>query len=208
MANSPSEVKSKCRWPVLSVWLSVVVKREQRTGTKNAVLTFLFLRCLRSVMGLSWRDRVHTNSVLQATVSYTTSWPSSDIDVYNEMAMMKYNHLPKQVLYSELHNDPQPTGRPKLRFQDVAKRDLRIYRNSKCVENTRLHKNESVSLRKRKIQQIIRGGLWAPPFPSSRMTGMAMMMTNHMDNHSRIGTEVSNFGSGRISRLVSLLLQH
>jgi len=40
------------------------------------------------------------------------------------------------------------------------------------------------------------------------MTGMAMMMTNHMDNHSRIGTEVSNFGSGRISRLVSLLLQH
>jgi len=73
--------------------------------------------------------------------------------------MMKYNHLPKQVLYSELHNDPQPTGRPKLRFQDVAKRDLRIYRNSKCVENTRLHKNESVSLRKRKIQQIIRGGL-------------------------------------------------
>jgi len=35
--------------------------------------------------------------------------------------------LPKQVLYSELPNTPRPTGRPKLRFRDVVKRDLNAF---------------------------------------------------------------------------------
>jgi len=36
---------------------------------------------------------------------------------------MEDNRLPKQVLYSELPNASRPTGRPKLRFRDVLKRD-------------------------------------------------------------------------------------
>jgi len=37
--NLSIRVKSRCTWPVLSVCYSVVVKRGQHTGTKNAVLT-------------------------------------------------------------------------------------------------------------------------------------------------------------------------
>ena len=50
--------------------IATLAKRGQRTGTKNAVFNAFHLRCLRSILGLSWRDREPNTSVLQATGSY------------------------------------------------------------------------------------------------------------------------------------------
>ena len=37
---------------------------------------------------------------------------------------MKDGRIPKDLLYGELATEKRPTGRPKLRFKDVCKRDL------------------------------------------------------------------------------------
>jgi len=50
MVTSPSELKSRCAWPVWSVCYSMVVTRGQHTGTKIAVLTLS--TCIESA--LSW----------------------------------------------------------------------------------------------------------------------------------------------------------
>ena len=87
MATSTSELKSRCTWPVLSVCSSVVMKRGQRTGTiKNAVLT-LFTWV---VFALSWgcpSGTVCPTPLHCKRLVPTTSWPSSDIDVYDRLVM-------------------------------------------------------------------------------------------------------------------------
>ena len=37
---------------------------------------------------------------------------------------MEDGRLPKDILYSEFYNVPRRTGRPKLRYKDVIKRDM------------------------------------------------------------------------------------
>ena len=37
---------------------------------------------------------------------------------------MEDGRLPKHILYSEFYNAPRRTGRPKLRYKDVIKRDM------------------------------------------------------------------------------------
>jgi len=37
---------------------------------------------------------------------------------------MEDGRLPKDILYSEFYNTPRRTGRPKLRYKDVIKRDM------------------------------------------------------------------------------------
>jgi len=92
------------------------------------------MRCLRSILGLSWKDRVSNTSILQTTGSYDLitiiryrrlRWPG-------HVCRMEDNRLPKQVLYSELPNAPRPIGRPKLRFRDVLKRG----RNAFSISST------------------------------------------------------------------------
>ena len=38
---------------------------------------------------------------------------------------MQEGRIPKDLLYGELATDTRPTGRPKLRYKDVLKRDLK-----------------------------------------------------------------------------------
>ena len=105
---------------------SMVVKRGQHTGAKNAVLNAFHMRCLHSILGLSWRDRVPNTSVLQTTCSYDliTIIRHRRLRWAGHVSRMENNRLPKQVLYSEPPDAPRPIRRPKLRFPVVLKRDL------------------------------------------------------------------------------------
>jgi len=44
-------------------------------------------------------------------------WPS-------HVHRMEDGRLPKDVLYGEFYNAPRSSGRPKLRYKDVIKRDM------------------------------------------------------------------------------------
>jgi len=92
-------------------------------------LNTFHMRCLRSILGLSWKDRVPYTSILQTTDSYDliTIIRHRRLRWAGHVCRMEDNRLPKQVLYSELPNAPRSTGLPKLRFRDVLKRDLNAF---------------------------------------------------------------------------------
>ena len=108
---------------------SMVVKRGQHTGAKNAVLNAFHMRCLHSILGLSWRDRVPNTSVLQTTCSYDliTIIRHRRLRWAGHVCRMEGNRLPKQVLYCKLPNAPRQIGRPQFRFREVLKRDLNAF---------------------------------------------------------------------------------
>ena len=129
MAPSISELKSRCTWPVLSVCYSMVVKRGQHTGTKNAIV--MLFTCI--VSALSWGCPGRTMCpILQycKRLVLTTSYPSSDIDMYDRLGMCarwRTTACQSKFYIVNYRNAPQPIRRPKLHFQDVLKHDLNAY---------------------------------------------------------------------------------
>ena len=99
-------------------------------------LNAFHMRCLCSILGLSWKDRVPNTSILQTTGSYDliTTIRHRRLRWAGHVCRMEDNRLPKQVLYSELPNAPRPIGRPKLRFRDVLK--LKRYLNAFSITST------------------------------------------------------------------------
>jgi len=152
----------------------VVVKRGERTGTKNVVLTLF--TCV--VFALSWvcpRDRLLNTSILHATDSCDLITIIRDQRLWwaGYVCRMEDNRLPKQVLYSELPNSPWPTGRPNPRLRDMLKRNLNAFSiTDTSWENSPGTRKSEVCHwnRKRNGRKIIPGGLWALPCLSSRTT--------------------------------------
>jgi len=92
-------------------------------------LNAFHMRCLRSILGLSWKDRVPNTLILQTTGScdLITTIRHRRLRWAGHVCRMEDNRLPKQVLYSEPPDAPRPIGRPKLRFRNVLKRDLNTF---------------------------------------------------------------------------------
>ena len=92
---------------------------------ENRLNAFHF-RCLRSILGVSWRDHVPNSTMLHRTGSYdlTTIIRQRRLHWLGHVHRMEDGCLPKDILYSEFYNAPCRTGRPKLRYKDVIKRDM------------------------------------------------------------------------------------
>jgi len=92
---------------------------------ENRLIAFHF-RCLRSILGVSWRDHVPNSTILHLTGSYdlTTIIRQRRLRCLGHVHHMEDGRLPKDILYSEFYNAPCRTGRPKLRYKDVIKRDI------------------------------------------------------------------------------------
>ena len=85
------------------------------------------MRHLRSIMKIRWQDKVTNIKVLKRA-----GLPSME-----ELLMRKYlrwtghllrmptDRLSRQVLYSQLPDGQQPRGRPRLRYKDTIKRNLK-----------------------------------------------------------------------------------
>jgi len=92
---------------------------------ENGLNAFQF-RCLRSILGVSWRDHVSNSTILHPTGSYelTTVIRQRRLRCLDHVHRMEDGLLPKDILYGEFYNAPRRTGRPKLRYKDVVKRDM------------------------------------------------------------------------------------
>ena len=89
-------------------------------------LNAFHFRCLRCILGVSWRDHVPNSTILHLTGSYdlTTIIRQRRLRWLGHVHRMEDGRLPKDILYGEFYNAPPRTGRPKLRYKDVIKRDM------------------------------------------------------------------------------------
>ena len=126
--NTALTIKTKCRIYhacVISVLLyccetwTTYRRHEKR-------LNAFHMRCLRRILGVSWRDHVSNEAVLEATGSSSlfSILKTRRLRWLGHVHRMSETRLPRQILFGELSNGARHRGRPKLRLKDVLKRDL------------------------------------------------------------------------------------
>ena len=83
--------------------------------------------CLRSILGITWQDRVPNKDVLaQSEVACVFALLSQSwLRWLGHVSRMDDEGIPRDILYSELATGTRPAGRPNLRFKDVCKPDLK-----------------------------------------------------------------------------------
>ena len=103
---------------------------EARTVYRRQVkkLHAFMMRHLRSIMRITWIDKVTNKEILERTgmpcmenllIRKNLRWTG-------HLTRMSPNRLPKQVLYSQISSDHIKRGRPRLRFKDTIKRNLKL----------------------------------------------------------------------------------
>ena len=90
-------------------------------------LNSFHLRCLRRLFEISWMDKVSNEEVLQRASLPTVSAliKQRRLRWLGHVRRMDDGRIPKDLLYGEIAEAKRPVGRPKLRFKDVCKRDLK-----------------------------------------------------------------------------------
>ena len=90
--------------------------------TKRKRLNVFHMRCLRRILGITWQDKVTNKVVLEKAgiPSLYTLLKQRRMRWLGHVTRMKDGRIPKDFLYGELAIGERPTGRPQLRFKDVA----------------------------------------------------------------------------------------
>ena len=85
------------------------------------------LRCLRRILGIRWEDKVPNTEVL-----IRANFPSMHAILserrlrwLGHVRRMDQGRIPKDLFYGELAIGSRKTGRPRLRYKDVCKRDMK-----------------------------------------------------------------------------------
>ncbi|CAG9138444.1 unnamed protein product [Plutella xylostella] len=84
------------------------------------------MRCLRIIIGVSWRDKVTNECVLNTTrtTSITAILKQRRLQWLGHVQRQDTERLPRSVMLGQLANATRPVGRPLLRFKDSCKRDM------------------------------------------------------------------------------------
>ena len=93
-------------------------------------LNTFHLRCLWRILGIKWQDRIPNTDVLEQAGLPTifTLLSQRRLRWLGHVRRMEDGRIPKDLLYGELSEGSRPRGRPRLRFKDTCKRDLRSAR--------------------------------------------------------------------------------
>ena len=83
---------------------------------------------LRSIMRLTWMDKVTNKEMLERTglPSMEHLLIRKNLRWTGHLMRMLPDRLPKQILYSQLSSGHRKRGRPRLRFKDTIKRNLKL----------------------------------------------------------------------------------
>ena len=97
----------------------------RRQGKK---LHAFMMRHLRSIMRITWMDKVTNKEILERTglSSMEDLLIRKNLRWTGHLMRMSLVRLPKQVLYSQLSSGHRKRGRPRLRFKDTIKRNLKM----------------------------------------------------------------------------------
>ena len=97
------------------------------SGQENRLESF-HLRCLRRILGVTWKDKVSNIAILERTGSTSLHLLLCQrrLRWLGHVHRMNDGRIPKDILYGELATGSRPLGRPTLRYKDVCKRDLKL----------------------------------------------------------------------------------
>ena len=85
------------------------------------------MRHLRSIMTITWMDKVTNKEILERTgLPSMEDLIRKNLRWTGHLMRMSPDRLPKQVLYSQLSSGHRKRGRPRLRFNDTIKRSLKL----------------------------------------------------------------------------------
>ena len=86
------------------------------------------MRHLRSIMRITWMDKVTNKEILERTglPSMEDLLIRKNLRWTGYLMRMSPDRLPKQVLYSQLSSGHRKRGCPHLRFKDTIKRNLKL----------------------------------------------------------------------------------
>ena len=86
------------------------------------------MRHLRSIMRITWMDKVTNKEIFERTglPSMEDLLIRKNLRWTGHLMRMLPDRLPKQVLYSQLSSGHRKRGRPRLRFKDTIKRNLKL----------------------------------------------------------------------------------
>ena len=86
------------------------------------------MRHLRSIMRITWMDKVTNKEILERTglPSMEDLLIRRNLRWNGHLMRMSPDRLPKQVLYSQLSSGQRKRGCPRLRFKDTIKRNLKL----------------------------------------------------------------------------------
>ena len=85
------------------------------------------MRHLRSIMRITWVDKVATKEVLERTgLQSMEDLIRKNLRWTRHLMRISPNRLPHQILYSQLPSVHRKRGRPRLRFQDTIKRNQKL----------------------------------------------------------------------------------
>ncbi|KAI5715688.1 hypothetical protein M8J77_020743 [Diaphorina citri] len=91
-------------------------------------LNSFHLRCLRSIAKISWEDRVPTEEVLRRTdmLKIENLIRQRRLRWAGHLSRMPENRIPKKVAFSELETGCRPQCKPKKRWTDILKEDIKL----------------------------------------------------------------------------------
>lgn len=89
-------------------------------------LNAFHMRCLRTILGVTWRDRMTNEAVLTKTKcnSIVALLKQRRLRWLGHVYRMDPDRLPREILLGQIANAKRPVGRPMLRFKDSCKRDM------------------------------------------------------------------------------------
>ena len=95
--------------------------------TQEHRLNVFHMRCLRRILGISWQDHITNESVLQRAdiPSMYSLMSQRRLRWLGHTHRMDDGRLPKDIMYGQLENGTRKRGRPRLRFKDACKRDMK-----------------------------------------------------------------------------------
>ena len=90
-------------------------------------LNTFHMRCLRKILGLTWQDKVPYAEIITRSKQPTmyALLKIRRLRWLGHVVRMQDHRIPKIILFGQLAEGKRPVGRPKLRFADVVKRDMK-----------------------------------------------------------------------------------
>ena len=88
------------------------------------------LRCLRCIAGVRWQDRITNTEVLKLTNSKSIRGliSSNRLKWLGHVSRMTEVRIPKQLLFGELVEGKRPQKKPKKRWKDCVRKDMKDFK--------------------------------------------------------------------------------
>ncbi len=91
-------------------------------------LNSFHLRCLRRILCIQWQDKVPNTEVLECAGMRSMSAILSEkrLRWLGHVRRMGPGRIPRDLLYGELAEGSRLIGRPRLRYKDICKKDMKL----------------------------------------------------------------------------------